>query len=90
MERCFGGIGIGALLPDPLHEIPRHIYKQATDAVVEVTGLPCVVENNVSAYADYLRYTRKISDYVLISIRTGVGGSVILENKLVRGLGYAS
>ncbi len=84
-----GGVGIGAPLPGSLHGVPRRIYKQVTDAVVAATRLPCIVENNVSAFADYVRHAHDLSDFVLLSIRTGVGGGVVQANTLVRGLGYA-
>lgn len=58
------------------------------DILEEAIGLPCIVENdaNAMAYAEWkLGAGKGVSDMVALTLGTGVGGGVIVNNQLVRG-----
>ncbi len=83
------GIGIGTVMPGRLGRLPRQAYAGLAAQVSGALALPCAVENNIASYGDFLRLERGLPDFALIAIRTGVGGCVVLDNALRRGLGHA-
>ncbi len=59
----------------------------------ESTGLPCIVENDANAmtYAEWRFGAGRGRDYlVAITLGTGVGGGLILDGKLFRGVTYGA
>ena len=57
-------------------------------ALQQRTGLPVVVENdaNAAAWAEFRFGTgRDISDMILLTVGTGLGGGLVVDNQLVRG-----
>lgn len=55
-------------------------------------GISCFVGNdaNAAAYGEYLAGSGKEADsFVMITLGTGVGGGVIIENKMLTGCNYA-
>lgn len=64
----------------------KHIPLKAL--LSEKTGLPCVVENdaNAMAYAEW-RYGagKGLRNVVALTLGTGVGGGLVLDNKMFRG-----
>ncbi len=66
----------------PLSDLPIR------DLVQERVGLPVVVDNdaNVAAFAEYLYGAGKgMTDIVMLTIGTGIGGGLILGGRLYRG-----
>lgn len=53
----------------------------------ERTGLPVIVENDVNAatWGEYIARNKRISDMVYLTLGTGIGAGIIIDNKLVRG-----
>ena len=54
----------------------------------EATGLPVVVENDANAFATYQQWFgvgREVSRFAVVLIREGVGGSLIIGNRLFDG-----
>lgn len=53
----------------------------------ERTGLPVIVENDVNAatWGEYIARNKRISDMVCLTLGTGIGAGIIIDNKLVRG-----
>jgi len=58
------------------------------DLVEEHTQISCVVENNMSCYA-LTEWTsgaaRQLSDFILLSVRSGFGSAIMLGGKLLNG-----
>ncbi|MBN1511099.1 MAG: ROK family protein [Phycisphaerae bacterium] len=84
-----GGVGIGAPLPAAIGRAAPQAYARLADRIAATSGRSCAIENNVSAYAELVRQRDRLTDFVLVSIRTGVGGGLVLGNRLHRGMGYA-
>ncbi len=66
----------------PLSDLPLR------DLVEERVGLPVVVDNdaNVAAYAEFLYGAgRGMTDLVMLTIGTGIGGGLVLGGQLYRG-----
>ena len=84
------GIGVGIPFPGSFYDEDTDFYRNLSHKVEQKFVMPCSVENNVSAYTDYLRYTLSLSDFCLISIRTGIGGGLVMGNSLRRGMGNGS
>ncbi|MBQ6947664.1 MAG: ROK family protein [Clostridia bacterium] len=62
------------------------------DMVKEQLGIDCFVGNdaNAAAYGEYLAGSGKEADsFVMITLGTGVGGGVILDNRMLVGCNYA-
>ena len=83
------GLGITWPFPPSSDSTSPARYPALAEAVENAVGLPCCIEHNVSAYAEWLRYERAWPDFVLFSIRTGVGGAVVVADRLHRGRGFA-
>lgn len=91
------GIGIGCTGPvDPLsgvlgnvHTLPGWEGSGLTEALAAATGLPCVVENDADAHAlgEYAWGGGRGADpFLMITVGTGIGGGVILNGQIFRGL----
>ena len=62
------------------------------DMIKERLGVDCFVGNdaNAAAYGEYLAGSGKEAEsFVMITLGTGVGGGVILDNKMLVGCNYA-
>ena len=93
------GIGVGA--PGAINSkdgIVVHAYNlQFFDVplaklISEKMGIPCFVGNdaNAAAYGEYLAGSGKEAEsFVMITLGTGVGGGVILDNRMLVGCNYA-
>ena len=60
--------------------------------IKEKMGIPCFLGNdaNAAAYGEYLAGSGKEAEnFVMITLGTGVGGGVILDNKMLVGCNYA-
>ncbi len=58
----------------------------------EMLGVPCYVGNdaNAAAYGEYLAGSGKTADtFIMVTLGTGVGGGVILGNRMLVGCNYA-
>ncbi len=98
---CVRAIGIGA--PGPLQprtgiiiecpNLPGFEMYPLRDRITEATGLPTVVENDANAAAvGEHRYGagRGFANLVYLTISTGIGGGIIIENEIYWGdSGYA-
>lgn len=84
-----GGVGIGTPPPARPGRPPGQVYARLGEAVSAALDLPCAVENNIASYGDSLRAGEGLADFVLIAIRTGVGGCIVLNDQLHRGMGHA-
>ncbi len=63
------------------------------DRLTEETELPCIVENdaNCMTYAEWKRGAGKgMHNLVALTLGTGVGGGLIVEDKLIRGSQYGA
>lgn len=69
----------------------KHIPLRAI--LSEKTGLPCVIENdaNAMAYAEW-RYGagRGLRNVVALTLGTGVGGALVLDNRMYRGTSFSA
>lgn len=86
---CFAGIGIG--IP-----ITAELARRGGDACTELEkelecrfGLDCRVANNIAVLGEYFRCGSGLADFALLGIRTGIGGAVVVNNRLYRGMGAA-
>ncbi len=62
------------------------------DMIKEALGVDCFVGNdaNAAAYGEYLAGSGKEADsFIMITLGTGVGGGVILDNKMLVGCNFA-
>lgn len=98
---CVQGIGIGA--PGPLQprtgviiecpNLPGFDHYPLRDRITEATGLPTVVENDANAAAigeHRFGAGRGFANIVYLTISTGIGGGIIVDNRLYWGEhGYA-
>lgn len=93
------GIGIGALVrftEGIILEAPNIPFKNFPfrDALSRMMDLPVVIDNdaNVAMLAEQWKgAARDVSEAVLLTLGTGVGGALVLNNKLYRGrFGYAA
>lgn len=98
---CVQAIGIGA--PGPLQprtgliidcpNLPGFEMYPLRDRITEATGLPAIVENDANAAAvGEHRYGagRGFANMVYLTISTGIGGGIIIENNIYWGEnGYA-
>jgi glucokinase len=91
------GIGIGCTGPvDPLSGVlgnvdtlPGWQGNGLTEALSAATGLPCAVENDADAHAlgEYaLGIGRGANPFLMVTVGTGIGGGIILDGKIFRGL----
>ncbi len=78
------GVGIGApafLLPDK-----RDIYPPLQEILNDRFHLPIHIDSSVRGFALYKRFKHNIEgDYVVLTVRTGIGLGIILNNSLYRG-----
>ncbi|MCD6201256.1 MAG: ROK family protein [Bacteroidales bacterium] len=61
--------------------------------VLEKTGFPVFVDNdaNLQGYAEWMfGVARDVDDVIFITLRTGIGGAIIINKKLYRGNNNAS
>lgn len=87
------GVGAAGLVEWPhgfIRWAPNNSYRNVPlrDLVASATGLPTVVDNdaNVAAWAEArVRNNDGYSDFVYLTIGTGVGGGIVLDGKLYRG-----
>jgi glucokinase len=72
----------------PLRRVPIR------DLVAERSGLPCVVDNdaNAAAWGEYrLGAGRRSRHMLLVTVGTGIGGGIVLEDSVYRGAhGFAA
>lgn len=61
------------------------------DELRKYIDVPIVVENdaNAAAYGEYVASGRDKSSFVAITLGTGIGGGVIIDNKIIRGFNGA-
>ena len=93
VERTFiKGIGIGlpgVSIPSWLKSADPDINHTELRAYLEEhLNLPVCIENNVRAYTVYAKWNKPVffsKDFVLLSIRTGVGSGIILDGNLYAG-----
>lgn len=81
------GISIPAWLTDTVSE---NILKQneLKDFLQHRFNLPVRIENNVRAYAMFERWNKvsfSMNDFIFISIRTGVGSGIVINNTIYSG-----
>lgn len=91
-------VGIGA--PGPMSHargvvfkapnIPGWVNVPLRDMLREATGLPCTVENdaNAAAFGEFRALAgggSGVTDLVLLTLGTGVGGGIVLGGQLLRG-----
>ena len=93
------GVGVPGLVDYDrgfVHELTnvpgwKHIPLKAI--LSEKTGLPCVVENDANAmcYAEW-RYgaARGLRNVIALTLGTGVGGGLVLDNKMFRGSAFSA
>lgn len=91
-------IGIGAgvpanITPDGiLHNLPNLHQLEGMDLERELTAqfnLPVVLENDATAAAigeKWLGASKDVQDWIMITLGTGVGGGIIINNELLRGI----
>ncbi len=95
-RRSVAGVGIGS--PGPMSHrrglvinpgnLPCLKNTPLRDIVRERTGLPTTLENdaNAAAFGEYWAGAgRGVTDLVMYTLGTGVGGGVIVEGRLLRG-----
>ncbi len=71
--------------------IPRYRGTNFSILIKEKFGLPCIVENDVNAMAmAEFSLTDGISSAFCITIGTGLGGAIIMNNKLWYGKGFSA
>ena len=73
--------------------IPKYTGTEIKKELEEEFSLPCEVENDVNCagLGEYWRGAGKGSkSMVCLTIGTGIGGSVILDGKLLNGIGYTA
>jgi predicted NBD/HSP70 family sugar kinase len=91
-------LGIGVAAPGIIHKstgtLVRYDLIEAVhniplrDVVEDHTHLPCVVDNNMSCYAltEWTSGAAKgMSDFILLSVRSGFGSAIMLGGKLLNG-----
>ncbi|MFC5733511.1 ROK family protein [Cytobacillus gottheilii] len=63
------------------------------DYLEEKTGLPVTVENDVNCVALAEKWqgkAKKLEHFLCLTIGTGIGGAMVLDNKLYRGASFAA
>lgn len=78
----------GVILKAP--NIPGWVNVPLRDMLADATGLPCTVENdaNAAAFGEYLALTGsdpRVTDLVMFTLGTGVGGGIVVGGRLLRG-----
>lgn len=85
------GIGIGLpgiVVPAWIKPDPGENRQQMEQHLREVFHLPVAIEINVRAYTNYMKWQNTYfpgKDFVLVSIRTGIGMGIILDGRSVVG-----
>lgn len=67
--------------------IPNYSGTKFKEIIENKFRIPCYVENdvNAAAYGEY-RYSKLEGSMVCLTIGTGVGGAIIIDNKIYEGL----
>lgn len=83
-NRRTGKIEYANNLPNCQGSIRRLLQKQ--------TAKDIYIENdaNAAAWGEYLCLARKPKSFVMVTLGTGVGGGIILDGKILRGVNYAA
>ncbi|MGN5137697.1 N-acetylmannosamine kinase [Aeromonas sp. 102P] len=77
---------LNALNPDNLGGLNNF---PISNTIAEISGLPCSVINDAQAatWAEYLAQDKQVSEMAFITISTGVGGGLVINNRLHMGVG---
>ncbi len=68
--------------------LPGWKVENVADEITKRTGLPCVIENDANLAAlgsSTFGVGKNFSDFIMITLGTGVGGGIIINNKIYRG-----
>lgn len=83
------GIGIpGIAIPSWLRGNHHSSSDELKQSIEAATGLPVIIDNNIRAYAVFEKWDRSgfsMDEFVLISIRTGIGSGIFIDGVLYRG-----
>jgi N-acetylglucosamine repressor len=82
------GIGIPGISIPSWTKDPENEQKDLGPALEDEFTVPVVIENNVRAYAVYEKWDRNafsLSNFIFISIRTGVGSGIFINDHLYSG-----
>jgi predicted NBD/HSP70 family sugar kinase len=86
---CFAGIGIGIPITAELARRGGDVCAELEKELETRFGLDCRVANNIAVLGEYFRCSSGLADFALLGIRTGIGGAVVVNNRLYRGMGAA-
>jgi glucokinase len=88
-KTAINAIGIGIPYYASENWITPDYYQTINTAVQKQIGIPCYVANNIACFCNYYRLAEKRNNFYLISLRTGIGGGLVVDNKLFSGQGNA-
>ncbi len=72
------------------NNLPKYTGTQLSGLIKDRTGLTCSVENDVNAAAlgeMWKGAARGIKNFVCMTLGTGIGGAIVIDGKLLRGVG---
>lgn len=75
------------------YTIPNYVNTNWKEVIKKETGLDCAVENDVNAAClgeKWLGSLKDVSNAVCLTIGTGIGGSVMINNKIYSGINYTT
>ena len=93
------GVGVPGLVDydrgfvHELTNVPGWKHIPLKTILSEKTGLPCVVENDANAmcYAEWRHgAARGLRNVIALTLGTGVGGGLVLDNKMFRGSSFSA
>lgn len=84
-----GIIRDGALLAINPHNLGGLLHFDLVKALQNITGLPVFAINDAqaAAWAEYHAFGKRVSEFVFITLSTGVGGGIVCNGKLQQGQG---
>jgi len=97
-DGSYSPIGIGMGMPGMVTldrksvknppNLPGWKVENVADEMTKRTGLPCVIENDANLAAlgsSTFGVGKNFSDFIMVTLGTGVGGGIIIKNKIYRG-----
>lgn len=85
-DNPFGSIvGIGIGMPRWLLADGGDVFPFLSEKLTDAYGLPVRVENNIRAYTLYKEPRLLESDFIVVSVRNGIGARLVVGGSLYRG-----